>query len=203
MSDATGPGMTERPEAAQPALAAAVKRAELQQPPSEAAFIPTMLTGTLAITLLLSAAIVKLARRLNKHNAWRTAPAWLDAYRQLRADPAAGSRAPPVPAPVPPAPAQQPGGLRWRSAKRTEAANLKANLQQLLCDLRRAEAESEPPRKFEPDGRRQLRLMLSKFAASRSRLEALNGEEGLGSAGRQSDLPSPIAQPMLRRRSAA
>jgi hypothetical protein len=193
-SDAKDRAATDRPEKIQPTPEAVVKRAEVQRPPSEAAFIPTMLTGTLAVVLLLLGAIVKLARGLNKQDAWRTPAGWFDAYRQLRADPGAGFTA---------VPAKEPGGLLSRRAKRSDAANLKANLQQLLRDLRSAEAKAEPPRRFEPDGRRQLRLILDKLAARRSQLQAFNGEEGFGIPGHQSDPVSAIAHSLLRPRSAA
>jgi hypothetical protein len=180
MSDAKDRAATDRPQPRQPALPAAANGAELQRPPSEAAFIPTMLTGTLALLLLLSGAILKLPRYLNSGSPWRTAAGWLEAYRQLRAHSAenAGRRA---------QRAQESGGLRSRRVTRTDAANLKADLQRLLRDLRRADAESQPPRKFEPDPRHQLGLILA----------------GLGTTGDQSKLALPSAHPLLRPRSAA
>jgi hypothetical protein len=196
MSDAKDRVATDRPQARQPTPSTAAKGAELQRTPSEAAFIPTMLTGTLALLLLLLGAISKLARYLNTGKPWHTAAGWLEANHQPRVDRAekAGPRA---------EPAKEPTGLRSRRATRTDAAHLKADLQQLLRDLRRAEAESEPPRKFEPDANHQLRLILGKFASRRSRLQIFNGEHELGTTEHQSDLASPGAHPLLRSRSAA
>jgi hypothetical protein len=94
--------------------------------------------------------------------------------------------------------------LTWgsRRARRTEAAQLKANLQQLLRDVRRAEAGAEPPRKFEPDARHQLRLLLGNFAPRRSQLQIFNSEEN-GISAQESELASSSGHPLLRRRSIA
>src|SRR5207244_3340226 len=51
---------------ARSASSATVERAKIQEPPSEAAFSPTMFTGVLAVALMLSGTILQLARRLRK-----------------------------------------------------------------------------------------------------------------------------------------
>jgi hypothetical protein len=65
------------------------------------------------------------------------------------------------------APGSRPDGVGW-SAKTTDPADLGAGLQQLVRDLRRAEADPEPRRRFEPDGRYRPRLLVGKAAAQRS-----------------------------------
>jgi hypothetical protein len=89
-------------------------------------------SGVLAIALMLSAGIVTLARRFNKQDCSRTAAGWLDAYQQLRADlpEIADRRSEPM---------SRPNGSNLKKATPTDPACLKAGLQQLVRDLRRAE----------------------------------------------------------------
>jgi hypothetical protein len=126
---------TNRPEGTRLGPSVEVEPAKSQQSPSEAAFNPTMFTGAFAITLVLGAALLKVARRLKKQDQWRTGPGWLDGYQQLRSDlgDTAGCRS----------------ELRNRpghKATRTDPADLKAGLQQLVRDLRRAEGGNQAVR---------------------------------------------------------
>jgi len=138
---------------------AGVQLAKIQEPPSEAAFSPTMFTGVLAVALMLSGTILQLARRLRKEDGSDTAAGWLDAYHQLldgAADTGRKSAA-----------GNRPDGVGL-SAKTTNPGDLGAGLQQLVRDLRGAEAETGPRRRFESDGRHRLRLLAGKAAAQRS-----------------------------------
>jgi hypothetical protein len=117
-----------------------------------------MFTGVLAVALMLSGTILQLARRLRKEDRGRTA-GWLDAYHQLRDDvadreqtSAAGSR---------------PDGVGW-SAKTTNPGDIGAGLQQLVRDLRRAETETGPRRRFQADSRYRPGLLVGEAAAQRS-----------------------------------
>jgi hypothetical protein len=151
----------DRPAPKRSAPPAEVQRAELQGRRSEAASTAPMLSGALTIALLLAGAILKLAGWLNKLDRWRTAAGWLEAYHQVRAVVAKKT------------------GRQWKRGDRPDSAAAKktrpsepdhlTGLQQLIRDLRRAEAETKPQRRFEPDGRQQLRLRLGK-AAPRSLL---------------------------------
>ena len=141
------------------ASSAGVQLAKIQEEPSEAAFSPTMFTGVLAVALMLSGTTLQLARRLRKQDRSGTAAGWLDAYHQLRDEAADSGRKS--------AAGSRPDGGGW-SAKTTDPADLGAGLQQLVRDLRRAEAETEPRRRFEPDGRYRPRLLAGKAAAQRS-----------------------------------
>jgi hypothetical protein len=131
----------------------------MQEEASEAAFSPTMFTGVFAVALMLSGTILQLARRLRKQDGSGRASGWLDAYHQLRDEAAASGRKS--------APGSRPDRV-GRSAKTADPADLGAGLQQLVRDLRRAEADPEPRRRFEPDGRDRPRLLAGKPAAQRS-----------------------------------
>ena len=144
---------------ARSASSAGVQLAEMQEEASEAAFSPTMFTGVLAVALMLSGTILQLARRLRKQDRSGTAAGWLDAYHQLRDEAAdTGGKS---------AAASRLDRVGW-SAKTADQADLGAGLQQLVRDLRRAEADPEPRRRFEPDGRDRPRLLAGKPAVQRS-----------------------------------
>jgi hypothetical protein len=119
-----------------------------------------MFTGVLAVALMLSGTILQLARRLRKEDCSGTAAGWLDAYHQLLSDEAADSGRKS-------AAGSRPDRAGW-SAKTADPADLGAGLQQLVRDLRRAEAGPEPRRRFEPDGRDRPRLLAGKPAVQRS-----------------------------------
>ena len=138
---------------------AGVQLAKIQEPPSEAAFSPTMFTGVLAVALMLSGTILQLARRLRKEDCSGTAAGWLDAYHQLLDDPADSGRKSTA--------GNRPDGIGL-SAKTTNPGDLGAGLQQLVRDLRGAEAETGPRRRFQPDGRYRPGLLVGKAAAQRS-----------------------------------
>ena len=89
-----------------------------------------------------------------------------------------------------------------RTLARTDPTHeLKASLQQLMHDLRQAEAATEPPRRFEPDARHQLRLLFGKAAARPAELQSFRREEGPGAAARDSRLSdSPPVEPLMRPR---
>jgi hypothetical protein len=108
---------------------------------------------------MLSGTILQLARRLRKQDRSGTAAAWLDAYHKLRDEAAdTGGKS---------AAGSRPDSVGW-SAKTADPADLGAGLQQLVRDLRRTEAETEPRRRFEPDGRYRPRLLAGKPAVQRS-----------------------------------
>ena len=183
-------------------------------------FRPTVITGTFALALLLAAAILKLGRR--PIHSWRPAPSWhadrwhslrrdlleraatwLDFCRQVAADffERAGRE-------LKAAAVRRHESLSQklmrtdRTLARTDPTHeLKASLQQLMHDLRQAEAATEPPHKFEPDPRHQLRFLLGKAAARRAEEHSFNREEG-PTISRQDSRPSdsPSIGPLIGRR---
>jgi len=183
-------------------------------------FRPTVITGTFALALLLAAAILKLGRR--PIHSWRPAPSWhadrwhslrrdlleraatwLDFCRQVAADffERAGRE-------LKAAAVRRHESLSQklmrtdRTLARTDPTHeLKASLQQLMHDLRQAEAATEPPHKFEPDPRHQLRFLLGKAAARRAELHRFGSEEG-PAISRQDSRPSdpPSIEPLIGRR---
>jgi hypothetical protein len=190
-------------------------------------FRPTVVTGTFALALLLAAAILKLARRPMRSRpmrssrparSWRPAlsrrpdrwnsnlseraAGWFGLCRQLAAD-LLKMAVRELKAAV-----RRHGSLSQklmpsdRTLARTDPTHeLKASLQQLMHDLRQAEAATEPPRKFEPDARHQLRLLLGKAAARRVELHSFSSEEGPGIAARDSRLSDPPSvEPLMRPR---
>jgi hypothetical protein len=136
----------DRLEPSRSAPFAEVNRVEPIDLPSEAAFSPTVFTGALAIALMLSAAIVTLARRFNKRDRSRTAAGWLNAYQQLRADltDTAGHRSEPT---------SRPNGSISKRPTPTDTDCVKAGLHQLVRDLRRAEMQAKPRHRLEQEDR--------------------------------------------------
>jgi hypothetical protein len=152
----------------------------------------TAITSTLALALFLATVILKFARRTHEWEAWfrdywefslrfgftswcrKLAAAFLEmTASKLRTESAHHDSAP-------------------QTVMRADSPHdFKAGLQQLMRDLRRAEAATEAPQKFEPSARHQLRVLLGKGSPQAA---ALAGES------RSRDL-SPTER-FLQRRSA-
>jgi hypothetical protein len=182
---------------------------------STARFRPTVVTGTFALALLLAAAILKLGRRPIR--SWRPAPswrpdrwhslrrdllesaaAWLDFGRQVAADffERAGRELKAAAVRCHESLSQKLMQTDRTLARTDPTHELKASLQQLMHDLRQAEAATEPPHKFEPDPRHQLRFLLGKAVARRAELHRFSSEEGP----EVSTQDSPSIEPIIGRR---
>jgi hypothetical protein len=77
--------------------------------------------------------------------------------------------------------------IRPQASVRTERAtdsghDFKASLTQLMHDMRRADAATEPPRPFAPDARHQLRALLARAASRHSQRYAFDNVESERSA---------------------
>jgi hypothetical protein len=131
----------------------------------------TAITSTLALAFFLATVLLRFARRMAvswRRNRWEARyrdywefpvragfvswcrecwEAWDHAWRQSKHRPRSEF-------------------IAQRTLTRPDSPHdFKAGLQQLMRDLRQAEAATEPPRKFEPSARHQLRLLLGKGAA--------------------------------------
>jgi hypothetical protein len=129
---------TEAPQPMQARAGAAErKRAAAEEFRSQAAFSLTVFSGALAIALLLSCAILKLASQANTQDPWRTAPAWLQAFRQRRTSLAqkAGRRSE----------LRKPGNSVAKKPPSMPADDLESGLRDLIRDLRRTEVAGEEP----------------------------------------------------------
>jgi hypothetical protein len=216
-SYAKRPALADVPQPLPGAVAEPV-RAELA---STGRFRPTVVTGTFALALLLAAAILKLGRR-PPIRSWRPAPswradrwhtlrrdllesaaAWLDLCRQVAGDLFERARRELKAAAVRRHESLSQKLMRTdRTLARTDPTHeLKASLQQLMHDLRQAEAATEPPQKFEPDPRHQLRFLLGKAAARRAELHRFSSEEGPEISAQDPCLSdSPLIEPLIGRR---
>jgi len=101
----------------------------------EAAFSLSVFTAALAIALLLSGAILKLACRANTQDRRRTAETWLQAFHQLRTNLAerTGRRSDP----------RMPDNSVSKSPPSVPADDLESGLRDLICDLRPTDIAGE------------------------------------------------------------
>jgi hypothetical protein len=99
----------------------------------EAAFSLSVFTAALAIALLLSGAILKLACRADTQDRRRTAETWLQAFHQLRTNERAGRRSDP----------RMSDNSVSKSPPSVPADDLESGLRDLICDLRPTEVVGE------------------------------------------------------------
>jgi len=124
-------------EAPQPMRARAGAAERKRAVRREAAFSLSVFTAALAIALLLSGAILKLACRANTQDRRRTAETWLQAFHQLRTNLAerTGRRSDP----------RMPDNSVSKSPPSVPADDLESGLRDLICDLRPTDIAGKEP----------------------------------------------------------